>query len=271
MTVFNGTPADRRSFDLLSNLLDRQAYRLSFWRVAADEINYRRFFDVNELAALSMERQEVFDDTHKLILRLLAEGAVDGLRIDHVDGLYDPQKYLQRLQQHYVLSLAKAVMTSDPAFQGVAWDAIETQLRDKIADAVREGQRGPLWRPLYIVVEKILQTEEALPEDWSIHGTTGYDFLNRVNGLFIDGQSGPEFTRIYQGWIQDETPFAELARQKKTLILVEAVASELHMLAYQLDRLAQKDRWSRDFTLNGLRLALREVIVCLPVYRTYIS
>src|SRR5208282_6016317 len=191
VALFNGKPGDRHSFDFLDDLLDRQAYRLAFWRVASDEINYRRFFDVNELAALSMEREEVFEDTHKLVMRLLAEGALDGLRVDHVDGLYDPQQYLQRLQQRYVLSLAKEVLKSDPIFQTLAWETIELPLREKIADAVREGQRGPLWRPLYVVVEKILGADESLPDDWSIHGTSGYDFLNYVNGIFVNAINGP--------------------------------------------------------------------------------
>ncbi|HYV36899.1 MAG TPA: malto-oligosyltrehalose synthase [Gemmataceae bacterium] len=271
VVLFNGSVGDRRSFDLLDDLLDRQAYRLSFWRVASDEINYRRFFDVNELAALSMEREEVFVDTHKLVLRLLADGALDGLRIDHVDGLYDPQKYLQRLQQSYVLSLAKSIVTSDPSFQELAWETIELALREKIADAVREGQHGPLWRPLYVVVEKILGADESLPEDWSIHGTSGYDFLNYANGLFVNSRNATAFARIYQEWINDDTPFAEWAYQKKSLILHVSLASELQILAYQLDRLAQKNRWSRDYTLNSLRRAVREVIACFPVYRSYIN
>ena len=99
VALFNGKPGDPSSFDLLDKLLDAQAYRLSFWRVASDEINYRRFFDINELAALSMERQEVFEATHDLIFRLLREGKIDGLRIDHPDGLYDPRQYLERLQR----------------------------------------------------------------------------------------------------------------------------------------------------------------------------
>jgi (1->4)-alpha-D-glucan 1-alpha-D-glucosylmutase len=271
VALFNGKAGTARSFDLLDSLLDGQAYRLSFWRVASDEINYRRFFDVNELAALNMEREEVFDDTHKLILRLLAEGAVNGVRIDHVDGLYDPQQYLQRLQQSYVLSLAKEVVKFEPMFQNLKWETIEPHLRAKIADAVREGQRGLLWRPLYVVVEKILEADESLPDDWSIHGTSGYDFLNYVNNIFVEPANSEALTRLYQEWIGDATPFREVAYQKKNLILHVALASELQMLAYQLDRLAQKNRWSRDFTLNSLRRALREVIAYLGVYRTYIS
>jgi (1->4)-alpha-D-glucan 1-alpha-D-glucosylmutase len=271
ISFFNGKPGERQSFDLLNDLLDRQPYRLSFWRVASDEINYRRFFDVNELAALSMESEGVFEATHMLVQRLLAEGHLDGLRIDHVDGLYDPQRYLQRLQQHYVLGVAKNIFASDPTYGSLDWNALEQPLRNEIAEAVREGQPGPLWRALYLVVEKILQVDESLPEDWSIHGTTGYDFLNRINGLFVQASNGAAFTRIYQEWIKDDIPFAELAYQQKNLILHVSLASELQMLTSQLDRLAQRDRWSRDFTLNSLRRALREVIACFPVYRSYIG
>jgi (1->4)-alpha-D-glucan 1-alpha-D-glucosylmutase len=271
VSLFNGKPGDRQSFDLLDDLLDRQPYRLSFWRVASDEINYRRFFDVNELAALSMESEGVFEATHMLVQRLLAEGHLDGLRIDHVDGLYDPQRYLQRLQQHYVLGVAKNIFASDPTYRSLEWQEIAQPLLNEIAEAVREGQQGPLWRALYIVVEKILQVDESLPEDWSIHGTTGYDFLNRINGLFVKETNGTSLTKVYQDWIKNDIPFAELAYQKKSLILHVSLASDLQMLTSQLDRLAQQDRWSRDFTLNSLRRALREVIACFPVYRSYIG
>jgi (1->4)-alpha-D-glucan 1-alpha-D-glucosylmutase len=271
VSEFNGLPGTPESYDLLSALLDSQAYRLSFWRVASDEVNYRRFFDVNELAALSMEREDVFRDTHELVMRLLAEDALQGLRIDHVDGLYDPQKYLERLQQRYCLSVAKSLVESDPGLQTLQWEGIEDTLKEQIAEALREGTNGTLWRSLYIVVEKILGPGEALPEDWSIHGTSGYDFLNQIGGLFHNGTNAPEFGRIYEEWVGDDTAFSQLAYQKKGLVLHAALASELHMLAFQLDRIAQKKRWSRDFTLNTLRRALREIIACLPIYRTYIN
>jgi (1->4)-alpha-D-glucan 1-alpha-D-glucosylmutase len=267
---FNGRPGDPHSFDLLDALLDEQAYRLAYWRVAADEINYRRFFDINDLAALSMERPEVFEATHALILRLLGEGKIDGLRIDHVDGLYQPRQYLERLQERYVLEMARAAFEADTTRNGLDWKDVEGPLLEQIR-AARAEPDGPLARPLYVVAEKILGASEPLPEDWPIHGTSGYSFLNAVNGLFVDAASAREFTRLYQAWIGDDTSFADVVYQKKYLILQIALSSELHMLAHQLDRLAQKDRWSRDFTLNTLRHALREIIACFPVYRSYIS
>ncbi len=265
---FNGTPGDPRSFDLLDELLDDQAYRLCFWRVAADEINYRRFFDVNDLAALSMERPEVFEATHALVLKLLAEGQIDGLRIDHPDGLYDPRQYLRRLQEHFVLARARELAEDQD------WAVLEGPLRERVAAFVGQAfqpAEGPAGWPLYVVVEKILGAAEALPVDWATHGTSGYDFLNQLNGLFVDAANAEEFTRLYRDWTQDDTPFAEVVYRKKFLILQVSLSSELHTLAYQLDRLAQRDRWSRDFTLHSLRHALREVIACFPVYRSYIT
>jgi (1->4)-alpha-D-glucan 1-alpha-D-glucosylmutase len=270
VALFNGKPGEPRSFDLLDELLDDQAYRLSFWRVAADEINYRRFFDINDLAALSMERPEVFEATHQLVLRLLAEGKVNGLRIDHPDGLYDPREYLQRLQRGYVLACARRLIEARPEGQRPDWAEVEKALLAEMDRAAREGD-DLLRRPLYVVVEKILGATEPLPEDWPVAGTVGYDFVNVVNGLFVDAGQAEAFTRLYQEWTHTDLSFAEVVYQKKFLILQVSLSSELHMLAYQLDRLAQKSRWSRDFTLNSLRHALREVIACFPVYRSYIA
>jgi (1->4)-alpha-D-glucan 1-alpha-D-glucosylmutase len=255
---FNGQTGEPHSFDLLEELLDDQTYRLSFWRVAADEINYRRFFDVNDLAALSMERPEVFAATHGLILRLLIDGRASGVRIDHPDGLFDPRQYLQRLQQEFVLGRASALAAAIPDID-----------EDDIKTVVSERGREPRW-PLYTIVEKILGGDETMSDDWPMHGTSGYDFLNLVNGLFVDGNHAQAFTRLYVDWVQDDTTFAELVYLKKILILQIALSGEMQMLTHQLDRLAQKRRWSRDFTFNSLRRVLREVIACFPVYRSYI-
>jgi (1->4)-alpha-D-glucan 1-alpha-D-glucosylmutase len=235
VTLLNGTPGKTHSFDLLDRLLDEQPYRLAYWRVASDEINYRRFFDVNDLAALSMEREDVFAAAHELVFRLIAEDKVDGLRIDHPDGLFDPKQYLERLQCNY--------------------------------REICPEKKGPL----YVVVEKILETGESLCTDWPTNGTTGYEFLNAVNGLFVEGHAAAAFTRLYRDLVGMDIPFAEQVYHDKYLILQVALASELHMLAHQLDRLAQKHRASRDFTLNSLRHALRAVISCFPVYRSYIG
>jgi (1->4)-alpha-D-glucan 1-alpha-D-glucosylmutase len=269
LDVFNGRPGESHSFDLLDKLLNEQAYRLSYWRVASDEINYRRFFDVNELAALSMEREEVFAAAHELIFRMLRNGEADGLRIDHPDGLYDPQLYLERLQHHYVALCARAAFEADPNHLGRKWDDADASLRAQLAALAAATSNGA--PPLYVVVEKILGAGEALPADWPVYGTSGYDFLNAVNGLFVDAGNATTFSRLYGDWIAADMPFAEMVYQKKLLILQVSLASELHMLAHQLDGLAQANRWSRDFTLNALGYALREIIACFPVYRSYIA
>jgi (1->4)-alpha-D-glucan 1-alpha-D-glucosylmutase len=230
--VINGTPGDAASFDRLDELLTQQFYRLAWWKIAPDEIDYRRFFDVNSLAALAMERQEVFDATHALIFDLIRQGKIDGLRIDHPDGLYDPKQYLDRLQSR----------------------------------AAEVGKS-----PLYVVVEKILAVDEPLLRTWPCDGTTGYDFLNVVNGLFVDSRNEAAYTAVYQEFVGRPIDFDELVYEKKKLILNIALASELTMLARQLDEIAQGHRATRDFSLRALREGLRELIACFPVYRTYVT
>ncbi|MGK2951565.1 MAG: malto-oligosyltrehalose synthase, partial [Thiobacillus sp.] len=238
LDAFNGTTEpDVGRFDLMHELLQAQAYRLAFWRVAADEINYRRFFDINDLAALRMDNQEVFEATHRLVRELMARGYVNGLRIDHPDGLYDPRAYFARLQ---------AMAATAPKT-----DADNT-------------------RPLYLVVEKILAAHEHLPESWAIHGTTGYDFAAACGGLFVDAAAEEHFTRIYHGFIRAHPDYDEQVRANKHLIMETALAGELQVLATQLTRLAKGDRRTCDFTFNSLRAALAEIVAGFPVYRTYV-
>jgi (1->4)-alpha-D-glucan 1-alpha-D-glucosylmutase len=267
---FNGTPGQSESFDLLDTLLQAQVYRLCHWRVASEEISYRRFFDINELAALSMEKPEVFIATHGLILRLLSEGKVHGVRIDHPDGLYDPQQYLQRLQEHYILHTAHRLRAGDTTFQELGDEEITALLDTMLAQASTTAE-AVLYRPLYIVVEKILGAYETLREDWPVYGTSGYDFLNVLNGLFIDAEQRRTWTRLYREWTQDPRPFADMVYEAKYLIMQMSLASEVERLVHRLDRLAQQHRSSRDFTLNSLRRALRQTIACFPVYRSYIT
>ena len=271
VALFAGSPGDPRSFDLMDDLLENQCYRLSYWRVGSDEINYRRFFDINDLAALATEREDVFEAVHALVLRLVAEGKVDGLRIDHPDGLYDPATYFRRLQDHAILARARQAFSADPTFQSVEWLEVERGIRDLIA--ARDGQagQGRSGPPLHVVVEKILGSRESLIESWLVHGTSGYDFLNQVGGLFVDGNHVDAVSRSYHDFVQDNTTFSDLEYSKKLLIMQVSLSSELHMLTHQLDRLAQTSRRSRDFTFNTLRYALREVIACFPVYRSYID
>jgi (1->4)-alpha-D-glucan 1-alpha-D-glucosylmutase len=282
-----GTPGDPASFTQLDDLLEAQAYRVCFWRVASDEINYRRFFDVNELAAVATEREEVFRAVHRKLLGWLAAGEADGLRIDHPDGLYDPKQYLDRLQAHYLLAVAKTLYEDDPAaYPGVEWDRDEAALLSALASGGREppGQESasqestggltPPARPefpLYVVVEKILAEGEPLPPDWACAGTTGYEFLNAVNNLFVDPAGEARLTKLYHDFTGQTDPFPQVVYEKKSQIMASSLASELNALAHQLDRLARLDRRSRDFTLYGIRRALREVIASFPVYRSYVN
>jgi (1->4)-alpha-D-glucan 1-alpha-D-glucosylmutase len=221
----NGTPGDPRSFDALDALLDAQAYRLSYWRVAVDEINYRRFFDVNDLAALRMDEAGVFDSTHRLIFELIERGMIDGLRIDHVDGLYDPQTYLERLQA----------------------------------------------QPLYVVVEKILAAYERLPEAWPVQGTTGYEFAALTTSWLVCNEYETRMTRRYRQFTESDATFEQIAYESRRLVMRASLAAEIEVLATQLDRIAQLDRHTADFTRAAIREAIREVIACFPVYRTYVS
>src|SRR5262249_5849852 len=215
---FNGISGQPHSFDLLDTLLQAQVYRLCHWRVAAEEINYPRVFDVNELAPPSLEKPEVFAATHGLILRLLSEGKVHGVRIDHPDGLYNPQQYLQRLQQHYVLCVAQRLHDTEPAYQDLPEQDIQTLLNTAIARA-SDTTRAVLPRPLYVVVEKILGTHETLRADWPVYGTSGYDVLNMLNGLFVDASNCQVMTRVYRDWTQDLRSFADVVYDAKRLIM----------------------------------------------------
>ena len=270
---FNGNPGVPSSFDRLADLLEHQAYRLSYWRVAAEEINYRRFFDVNGLAALRIERSEVFAATHRLVLRLLVEGKLAGLRIDHPDGLRDPEEYFERLQSHYAALTALRAVDGERS-NGCADDRVE-QLAGEIRDNLRnrlEDRPGAIEvRPLYTVVEKILSHGERLPAGWATDGTTGYDFLNQLNGIFVDSSNRKVMDSIYSSFTGNKTGFRELAYEAKKLIMRSVLASEVNVLSLQLSRVAARNRWYRDFTLNLLTAAIVEVIACFPIYRTYID
>jgi (1->4)-alpha-D-glucan 1-alpha-D-glucosylmutase len=271
LAKFNGSPGDSRSFDLLDELLEKQCYRLAYWRVAPDEINYRRFFDVNELAALNMERDDVFDAAHELVLRWVAGGQVNGLRIDHPDGLYDPAMYFDRLQKQYRVACARQVFEARHAHENRDWSDLERALGGELAPAAHHAWENAGGPALYVVAEKILGSGESLVESWPVSGTTGYEFLNEVNNLFVDRDGRGAVDRLYRVLVDDDSSFSEVARRSKKLILEVSLASELHMLTGQLDRLAARSRRSRDFTFNTLRQALSELIASFPVYRTYID
>jgi (1->4)-alpha-D-glucan 1-alpha-D-glucosylmutase len=233
----NGETGDPSSFDRLDALLDAQSYRLAFWRVAAEEINYRRFFDIAELAAVRMEDPEVFKDTHRLLMRLIGEGKIQGLRIDHPDGLRDPAAYFRRLQ-----ASCRAALGAE------------------------DGEQ------FYVVVEKILEQHERLRLDWCVHGTTGYDYLNDLNSVFVARQNERFFSTIYFRFLrQGDQRFTDLGNSTKKMVMLISLASEVNELGYLLRDIATSDRTHRDFTLNSLTFAIREVIAALGIYRTYID
>jgi len=228
-----GRKGEPASLEDLAALLSDQAYRLSFWRVALHEINYRRFFDINDLAAIRVEDPDVFAAVHALPLRLAKEGLVTGLRIDHVDGLYDPLHYLEQLQE--------------------SWQA-ETA-----------GSTGA-----YVVVEKILAREERLPAEWPVAGTTGYEFMNLVTGVLVDVPRVWRLHRLTERLGGEDQTFSDVIYECKKLILATSLVAELSVLARQLDRISEQHMFTRDFTRRSLQDALAEVIACFPVYRTYV-
>jgi len=229
-----GTP---EHVDELDRLINAQAYRLASWRVAGEEINYRRFFDINDLAALRMQDDDVFEATHKLALELLSGDVVTGLRIDHIDGLWDPVGYLKKLQQKYA------------ALHG-----------SNAAD-----------KPLYLLVEKILGHDEVLRADWPVHGTTGYEFGAQAGGVLVDSRAEERITKIYRRFTGNTTSYAECVYRGKLQVMRAAMASEVNMLASMLNRISETNRWYRDFTLSALTTAIREIIASFPVYRSYVT
>ncbi len=227
LKIYNGRKENPESFDLLDKLLSEQYFRLAYWKVANEEINYRRFFNISSLISLKVENEEVFNRTHSLIFKLVKENVIDGLRVDHIDGLYDPEEYLNRV-------------------------------RDRI-----DGK--------YLVVEKILEQDEHLPENWPVEGTTGYDFLNFVNGVFCNVKNENKMSRIYTQFTRRASSFDDMVVDKKRLIINTRMAGELERLSLLVEEIAKHDRYGADITLNGIKTALEEILVHFPIYRTYVN
>jgi (1->4)-alpha-D-glucan 1-alpha-D-glucosylmutase len=267
----NGTPGNARSFDTLDSLLAGCSYRLAHWRVAGEEINYRRFFDINGLAAIRVEDSEVFDEAHARVFDWLSQGYVTGLRIDHPDGLFDPTAYFLRLQERFFLEQARALFQKEQSGNEARWPAVEQRLKERWQAEVADDIGSPLRRALFVVVEKIQGGRERIPEAWAVHGTTGYRFANAVGGVFVQTDAEKQLTDTYHRFTGHVTDFEELVYQKKLLIMRTAMSSEINMLAYELNRISEMNRRTRDFTLNSLRRALIEFIALFPVYRTYVD
>jgi (1->4)-alpha-D-glucan 1-alpha-D-glucosylmutase len=233
--IFNGRKRQPASFLLLDRLQADQAYVLSYWLSVNDEINYRRFFAINNLVGVRVEDPLVFEATHAVILRLIERGLVTGLRIDHVDGLRDPHGYLRRLQERL------------------------------------GGNSGnDTHPPFYVLVEKVLANGEMLPREWPICGATGYAFLNALNGLFLDAEGCKELRRIYESFISVTVRYADLVYEKKKEVMASLLAVEMRSLGHYLAILAEQDRYARDLPRDDLARALIEATACFPVYRTYI-
>jgi (1->4)-alpha-D-glucan 1-alpha-D-glucosylmutase len=232
LAALNGTPGVPGSVDELDALLDQQHYRLARWQTGAHESTYRRFFTIDSLVGLRMEHREVFQDSHALVAALLARGDVHGLRIDHIDGLWDPEQYLDRLQ-----TLTRRV--------------------------------APHLSPLYVVVEKILMGDERLPAGWRTHGTTGYDFIRDLAGLFVDPAAEAAFSRLFTDLTGRGASFQAEALAAKQALLDDALSNTATILAARLADLIQQDRRWRDLSEHELRVAVRELVAHLHVYRTY--
>jgi len=229
LAALNGNPGDAESFDNLHQILEEQNYRLAFWKSGTQEINYRRFFAIDTLVGLHMETQEVFDACHRLLKQLIEKSIVTGVRVDHIDGLWDPAQYLERLS-----------------------------LLGRDAES-----------PVYLLVEKILTDGELLPEDWAVHGTTGYEFAGDLINLLIESRNESSFTRLYQKFADLPMDPHEQSYQLKLFVMEELFSNVIDGLALDLESQVKADRRWRDWTINDLRLAISRIIACLSVYRTY--
>jgi (1->4)-alpha-D-glucan 1-alpha-D-glucosylmutase len=267
VTAFNGTKGDPASFDLLDALLQEQVYRISHWRVATEEINYRRFFDINSLGALRVEDPAVFEATHRLVFSLVADGKISGLRIDHADGLQDPEEYFRRLQSACFIRM----YGGSPEGQQPAGNGEEDKKAALMEKYDRIVTADPTYKAFYIIGEKILLKAEKLPDSWQVFSTTGYDFAIQVNGLFVDTSNAKVFETLYTRFIQNRIDFQEVVHEKKKLVMQAAMSSEINTLGYYLNRISEQNRHTRDFTLNSLIKSIVDVIANFPVYRTYIN
>jgi (1->4)-alpha-D-glucan 1-alpha-D-glucosylmutase len=235
---FEGKPGQPASFSLMERLLGDQHYLLAYWQNVNEQINYRRFFTINDLVGVRIQDPLVFDATHALIRRLVEQGVATGLRIDHIDGLRDPWLYLTRLN--------------------------ETVGRLPTADGAGESGHVPVF------VEKILARSENLPADWPVAGTTGYDFMNALNTFFVDPQGAKKVDEIYWRFLGTELRYEDILYQKKKLVMSSLLAVEMRALGQQLGLLAANDRYARDVSRSQLAAALIETTAQLSVYRTYI-
>jgi (1->4)-alpha-D-glucan 1-alpha-D-glucosylmutase len=233
LRIFNGRRKHAGSFRSLDRLLSEQNYVLAYWQNVNEGINYRRFFNITDLVGVRVEDPMVFEAIHAVVLQLIERRVVTGLRIDHIDGLRDPLGYLRRLQE-------------------------------------RAGGFQEQGNSCYVIVEKILSGAEKLPQEWPVAGTTGYEYLNAVNRLFVHPHGAREIEEIYRRFLGRELNYEDVLYQKKKLVMSTLLSAEVRYLGRQLSVLAQRDRYARDLSRMELAQALIETTACLPVYRTYI-
>ena len=233
--IFNGRRGQAGTFRSLDRLLSEQSYVLTYWQNVNEGINYRRFFAIGDLVGVRAEDPIVFEASHQVIFRLVERKIVTGLRIDHIDGLRDPLGYLRRLQAR-----------------------------------VTGNHKKDNERSFYVIVEKVLYGPENLPPEWPVQGTTGYEFLNALNRLFVHPEGARAVEKIYFRFLGHKKQFDELLYEKKKLVMATLFAAEMRYLTHQLAVLAQSDRYARDLSRAELAQALNETTACLPVYRTYI-
>lgn len=227
ISAFNGEPGNPESFDLLDNLLSEQMYRLSYWKVSNDEINYRRFFCVNQLISLKVEEKPVFNYVHSFIFELMKKGYINSLRVDHIDGLSNPTAYINNIRESY--------------------------------------------KDTYVAVEKILEFNEDLPEEWDIQGTTGYDFMNKLNGIFCKTDNEEKFSKLYKDFTNLCTTYNDLMYKNKKLMIENHMTGDVDNLAHLLKKISSRYRHGNDITLTRVHNALVEILSLFPVYRTYIT
>jgi (1->4)-alpha-D-glucan 1-alpha-D-glucosylmutase len=316
LTALNGIPGDTQSVEKLDALIQRQHYRLAYWKAAVEEINYRRFFDVTEMVALKMELPEVFRETHKLIFEWLEQGKITGLRIDHPDGLWNPKEYLERLQKQNVpYIVVEKILSSEPGSATVpaassggvsppvqgedslksvaliepqnrvtteASVSFSSQKEEKagmrslrahgeISFDVQRSTFDVRCSPIHGEQANRIHVEEQLPADWPTDGTTGYDFLNRANGLFVDSTNASVFDDLYREFTGNDTDFDSLVYRSRKQVLERSFASEVNSLAHRLKDIAARTQSGRNFTFGELHQAIAEMAANFPVYRTYIT
>jgi (1->4)-alpha-D-glucan 1-alpha-D-glucosylmutase len=263
VAAIHGDRHSPASFNTMQALLAEQHYKLAYWQNVNDSINYRRFFAITELVGVRVEDPLVFDALHDSLLRLVSKEVLTGLRVDHIDGLRDPGAYLTRLQQR----LARTEASASNAIASA--DSVAGNSRNGDAERNGAGDAGK-HSPAYLLVEKILARGEMLPLDWPVSGTTGYEYLNFANDVFVDPRNARKIEEIYAAFTGKDVKFPDVLYHKKKLVMSTLLGVEMRSLGRQLGELAAEDRYARELPRTGLLEALIETTACVPAYRTYL-